>query len=476
MAGVLDEAARARAQRAGVVPLRDEDGLALLDAGRASAAPMLVAISLDAAALRAQADAGALHPILRGLELAPARSAPAAQGALVRRLASAPEGEWEAIAVEVVREHVASVLGHSSAQAIDARRPFRDLGFDSLSAVELRNRLIQATGLRIAPTVLFEIPTPQELASYLAERVREEGPALDVAAGERDSSAGTLSGLLRDAHQQGSLAEFVPVVTAASRFRPAFHSRADLDRLPPLATLAQGEGTQLICVPSFVAGSGPHQFSRLANALDGRRRVSAFSLPGFGGASHVPESWGAAIDALAASVREHVGDDRFVLVGYSIGGAAAYALARQLEDDGVQPAGLVMIDTYAPESQAEMHHVFGDVMATILNRGHALIQESVDDDGLLAMGAYFRVGEEWEPLPIEAPALLVRASEPLGDAFEAGRLRWWQLPPDVVEVEGDHFGVVDDAAGPTAEAIDAWIRGTIGEPEPAAVVEAIDSR
>jgi polyketide synthase 7 len=159
-----------------------------------------------------------------------------------------------------------------------------------------------------------------------------------------------------------------------------------------------------------------------------------------------------------------------VLVSYSHGGAPAHALARLLEDEGVVPAGLIMIDTYAPESEDERNQLFIDVMGTILDEGHALIQESVDDENLLAMGAYFRVGAEWDPVPIEAPSLLIRASEPLGDAFDGGRLPWWQLPPDVVEVTGDHFGVIDGSASETAQAIDAWVREKTGERRAAGAV------
>jgi acyl transferase domain-containing protein/NADPH:quinone reductase-like Zn-dependent oxidoreductase/acyl carrier protein len=457
MAAGLDEADRSRAERLGIVALSDEEGLALFDAARGAAQPALVPAGLDTAALRPQAKAGVLPPILRGLVRAPAREPSDAEGSLARRLADAPEAEHEAIVLDVVVSHVASVLGHGSGESIDPTRPFKDLGFDSLSAVELGNRLSQATGLRIQPAAALEIPTAKALAEYLAGRLCDGSARPDAAPAETPSAGGTLSALLRGAHEQGSLVDFVPMVRAASKFGPAFHSAADLERLPSLVSLSRGEGTQLICVPSFFAGSGPHQFARLASGFEGVRDVSAFTMPGFRDGEPVPATWTAVIDALAASIREAAADDAFALVGYSIGAAAAHALARRLEDDGVFPAGLVMIDTYAPKSQDEMHQVFGRVMATILDEGHALIQESVDDEDLLAMGAYFRVGAEWEPLPIEAPSLLVRASEPLGDAFENGRLASWQLPPDVVEVAGDHFGLIDEAADETARAIDAWV-------------------
>jgi thioesterase domain-containing protein/acyl carrier protein len=479
MAEGLDDADRARGQRMGMTPLSDEDGLALLDTASAAADPLLVPVGVDMTALRALATAGVLPAMLEGLVRAPARETSGGpQGSLAQRLAGAPESEWEPIVVDLVMSHVASVLGHGSAEAIDSQREFKELGFDSLAAVELRNRLAKATGLRIQPTAAFDLPTPHALATHLAERVREESPEAGVEGrpAEPSSTDGTLAALLRGAHEQGSLAEFVPMVKAASKFAPAFRSAADLERLPSLVSLARGEGTQLICVPTFLAGSGSHQFARLAKCLDGVRAVSAYSLPGFRPGEPVPGSWNALIEALAESLREAAGGDPFVLAGYSHGGAPAHALARLLEDQGVFPAGLVMIDTYAPESQDEIDQLFANVMGTILEKGHELVQESVDDDNLLAMGAYFRVGAEWEPAPIEAPRLLVRASQKLGDAFEAGRLPSWQMPPDVVEVTGDHFGLVDESAGETAQVIDAWVREHTGEARSTRDAQAAEAR
>jgi thioesterase domain-containing protein len=297
------------------------------------------------------------------------------------------------------------------------------------------------------------------MATYLVQRVRDASAGLDAARAATPGADGTLTTLLRQAHEHNSLGDFVPVLLAASRFRPAFRSAAELDRPPALVSLARGDATQLVCIPSFLAGSGPHQFARLAAGFGGARSVSAFSLPGFRTGEAAPATWSAAVDALAASVREAVAaDGEFALVGYSIGGALAHALTRRLEDDGVSPAGLVMIDTYAPEAQDEMGDVFASVMGTLLDTGHELIEEAIDDDDLMAMGTYARLMGGWEPLPIETPALLVRASEPLGDAYEAGRLPWWQLPRDVVEVTGQHFGLIGESAAETARAIDAWVR------------------
>jgi polyene macrolide polyketide synthase len=462
-----DPEAQERMGRLGAYPISDGEGRALLDAAAKAGGAMLVPAALNTRALGSLKEAGVLPPILGGLARTETRETQnRSRVSLAKRLAGAPESEWRAIVVDLVLGEVATVLGHASAETIDPEREFKELGFDSLAAIELRNRLTQSTGLRIQPTVAFDLPTPMALATYLADRVAEEAPSAQADGGSPkvSSDAGTLAALLRGAHDQDALPDFVPLVIEASRFLPAFHSPDDLERPPSLVSLASGEGTQLICVPSFLAGSGSHQFVRLAGCLDGVRPISALALPGFRPGELVPGSWNILIEALAASTREAVGDDPFVLVSYSHGGAPAHALAHLLEDQGVLPSGLVMIDTYAPEAEDERNQLFIDVMGTILDKGHALLQEALDDDNLLAMGAYFRVGIEWDPVPIETPSMLIRASEPLGDAFEGGRLPEWQLPPEVVEVTGDHFGLIDKSASRTAQAIDTWVRETIGEP------------
>ncbi|MER7013153.1 type I polyketide synthase [Saccharopolyspora sp. NPDC000359] len=171
----LDEADRARLNRSGIAALSTSDSLALLDAAGATGAPALVPVRLDHAALRAQAAEGMLPPILRGLVRVPARraagAAPAGTSALQERLAGLPEADRHQLLLELVRGHVAAVLGHASGAAVDSDRAFKDLGFGSLTAVELRNRLNAATGLRLPATLAFDHPTPTALARALGEKL-----------------------------------------------------------------------------------------------------------------------------------------------------------------------------------------------------------------------------------------------------------------------------------------------------------------
>jgi polyene macrolide polyketide synthase len=167
MTGELSEGDRARLARAGINPLSRELGLELFDLARDSGEALLVPIDLDTSPLRALAKAGMLPAILRGLVRMGTRRASDTKGSLARKLAQAPEAEWDAVIAELVRDHVAGVLGHASAAAVDPLSAFQDLGFDSLAAVELKNRLGQATGLKLPATMIFDHPTPAAVATYL---------------------------------------------------------------------------------------------------------------------------------------------------------------------------------------------------------------------------------------------------------------------------------------------------------------------
>ncbi|WP_461012568.1 acyl carrier protein, partial [Streptomyces capparidis] len=153
MTGHMDQTALLRMARGGVVGLPAELGRDLFDLGTHAAEPLLVTARLDLTALRAQAGDGTLHPMLRGLVRAPRRTAAAARTdaagtSLARRLAGLTPGDQEHEVLGVIRDCVALVLGYASDRTVDTDRTFKELGFDSLLAVELRNRLGEASGLR----------------------------------------------------------------------------------------------------------------------------------------------------------------------------------------------------------------------------------------------------------------------------------------------------------------------------------------
>ncbi|WP_063771147.1 type I polyketide synthase, partial [Streptacidiphilus neutrinimicus] len=180
MAGELAEADSRRMTRA-VAALSEAEGLALLDTGLGLPDPVLLPARLDLGQLRAQAaESGEVPALLRGLIRPPARrTAGAAEAdpgaALVRQLTGLAAEEQERVLLDVVRGQVAAVLGYAGAAAVQATAGFRELGFDSLTAVELRNRLNAVTGLRLPATLVFDYPSPAELAGQLRTALPLDG-------------------------------------------------------------------------------------------------------------------------------------------------------------------------------------------------------------------------------------------------------------------------------------------------------------
>ncbi|MFI2646038.1 SDR family NAD(P)-dependent oxidoreductase, partial [Streptomyces sp. NPDC018610] len=178
MTGELADVDRARIARSGLAPLSSEEALALFDTAVAADGALTAPVRFDTAALSA-AEAP-LPALLRGLvrgstgrrtrATATGRSTTAESG-LARQLAGRPEDEQLAALSEFVRGHVATVLGHGSATAVEESRAFKELGFDSLTSVELRNRLNAATGLRLPATLVFDHPTPGALARHLHDEL-----------------------------------------------------------------------------------------------------------------------------------------------------------------------------------------------------------------------------------------------------------------------------------------------------------------
>jgi len=193
MTAGLSAGDRARLAGTGLAPLPAEQGLALLDASLAASGPVLAA-RWDLAAARARAGAGAGVPaVLRGLVRPPRPAAPSAGtgpaevgtastdpvAGLSGRLAGLDRAAAAEAVRDLVRAQVAAALGHGSAAAVDVDTPFRELGVDSLTAMELRNRLSVQTGLRLPATLVFNQPTVTGLSDHLLRELVPAPPAPD---------------------------------------------------------------------------------------------------------------------------------------------------------------------------------------------------------------------------------------------------------------------------------------------------------
>ncbi|QKW09724.1 SDR family NAD(P)-dependent oxidoreductase [Streptomyces sp. NA04227] len=169
----LAEADVRRMARSGIKALSGDQGLALLDAARATGEPVVFPLRLDTGNM---AEGDEVPYLLRAFAGTPVRRSAAGtdksgneQGSepLAVRLAPLSESEQDDFLLTLVRTHVAAVLGYDDPRTVGERRPFADIGFDSLRALQLRNRLGAATGLRLSPTLVFDYPTPVALGRHL---------------------------------------------------------------------------------------------------------------------------------------------------------------------------------------------------------------------------------------------------------------------------------------------------------------------
>ncbi|MEV6196135.1 type I polyketide synthase [Streptomyces sp. NPDC051920] len=173
MSADISEADVQRLQGRGVRPLSSQEGLALFDAALAAGRPVLVPALLN---LRAGAAAQTGSPLLR--TLARTTAAPGGPASpqntdvpLAQQLGSLPADEAQSVLLDAVRTQTALVLGHADTGRVAPAVTFKTLGIDSLTALELRNRLAAATGLKLPATLVFDHPTPTAVARFLGTRI-----------------------------------------------------------------------------------------------------------------------------------------------------------------------------------------------------------------------------------------------------------------------------------------------------------------
>ena len=441
-----------RMARSGFPPLTAAQGAELFDAALATGRSLVVPMRVDRQALAAQTDA--LPPLLRDLlPLRVRRTAVAVRHG--ETLTGLPPAERLARLLDLIRTEVATVLGHTGSEAISADRPFTELGFDSLTAVELRNRLATLTGTRLPATVVFEHPTSAGLAAYVNAQIDDDDGADRPAAPQ--NAPDLVTRVYRQALADGRTTDGDEFLMSLARLRPTFQSRADLDGGPAPVRLATGGGrTRLVCLAPVVPLTGDRVYYRLASEFQGNRDVSSLTPVGFTAGESLPASSEALVTVLAEAIAEHVDGSPFALVGHSSGGLLAFEVGKRLAARGVLPTAAVLMDTYAIDD-VRLAEFQREMAESMYSRSDAA-PEAIDHASLSAHVWTCALFEDWRTEPVPFPTLLMRASEPLASGRDD---RGWQTSLEhvtaVVDVPGNHFTLADERIATTAEAIDGWL-------------------
>jgi acyl transferase domain-containing protein/NADP-dependent 3-hydroxy acid dehydrogenase YdfG/acyl carrier protein len=449
-----------RMTRQGLPPLSGDEGPELFEAALRSGEPCVVPLPVDIAALRARTDE--VPALLRGLApVARRRAMASAPGAdpVRARLAGLGEADQVRVLEDLIRSFAAILLGYGDGDAIDAERDFLESGFDSLSAMELRNSLNEATGLRLPPMVVFDNKNPANLARWLQSELAVT--AGEPVAGEQPPAAAALDGvadLFRDAVLGGRTVAGFELLRSVANLRPSFTGPGDAGDLPAAVGLADGPGrTRLICLATPMATGGPHQHARLVTSWRGVRTVTAIPLLGFGAEEPLPSTAEAAVAVVAESVLAAAGGEPFVLLGYSSGGSLAYSVAGHLEQAGARPAGVVMLDSFSVRGDGAglpLDELAKGVLAKESSYGR------FDSARLSGMGRWFDLVPLLAQDGIDAPVLFVQCAEaffggtPEDDGWRATPVH----PPHTLRtIAADHFSVIEDKADETAGIVEDWL-------------------
>ncbi|ONM46027.1 hypothetical protein B0T44_23195 [Nocardia donostiensis] len=446
MTAHLAGADAARMSRAGVVPLTVDQGMALFDAAMRQDLAAVLAVRLHRSKLAALAE---MVPALR--ELAPAATQPATVAdnpdQLRAELTGLDEAGQERMLQQLIVRHAAAVLGHTD--AADVGSDFTSAGFDSLTAMELRNALTAATGVQLSPLAIFEHPGPAPLARYLRGRLTTKTETGDTEIAE----------LFRHALTAGQVMQGCELLRAAARLRPVFERTGERSGTPAGVRLTDGEhGPHLvfICAPLFT-GRADH-YARIVAELGPEHRISAVPLSGFGTGEPLPSDADAALTLLTETVLELVGDEPFVLIGHSSGGTLAAAVAKRLPGSRLDSLILLdsfLIDTADPVFDALVAKVF-DMAATV---------GDFTSTSLTGMLTWLDLVPQVQGGAAETDTLFVQCSTPVFQTTAPGAneptpvlAQPWSSAQTLDVVATDHFSLCGDDAGKAAEAIERWLR------------------
>jgi polyketide synthase 12 len=463
----LSERDHRRFTAAGASGFSNEEGLALFDATATLGDALIIPARLNLHAPRTRPEE--ISPLLRGLVRATKRrQVQAGTGAgegLRRRLLELDHTARERLLLDLVRTHVAAVLGQTSPELLDTNRAFKDLGFDSLTTVELRNRIIAVTGIRFDVATLFENATVARLAEFLETKIIEtsgnetKSPMVGtVGAVRRELERPTdiLVSLYLSALDSGRLEAGMGMLDGMAALLPRFNSVEDSSK-PRMIRLAHGKSPlELFCMIPPVAPVLDAAYSQFASHFPMEVNVSSWRPLGFADGELIPANPEILFQVYGDELLRNANPDCLVLVGHSSGGWIAHGIAEYLVDIDKPPAAVVLLDTYWPGSISEDREAFRE-----LAKHFELVTDDTSSLGrqLVAMGGYIGIFNNWRPRQVEVPILQVVASEYMSGRPKSTEMQWRPESSNrhAVNVPGDHFTLISTYAESTAQTVCDWI-------------------
>ncbi|MFC3512280.1 SDR family NAD(P)-dependent oxidoreductase [Amycolatopsis halotolerans] len=427
----------ARVARQGFAPMAAEQALSGFDAAVELDRPAVVVTALRELGREASELLSDLpRPTRRGAAVDSENDDDTDLAALLGK----PAGERLEALSELVRTHAAAILGHSGPGDVRPDQPFPQAGFDSLASVELRTRLANAVGARVAATALLDHPTPVSLARHLDTVLGGAAEPRSTAA-QPESFVATVLTAWRD----GDEARARRLLDAAARQRPAGGLPA-----PAWQRLTSAPAPlRMVCVPPIITSDVASPYDRLAADLEGSGELWTARLPGFLENEPVPRSLADLCETWARALPGDPAEPLFLL-GHSSGGLLAHCLAEVLRQQGTTVRGLVLLDSVSPAAAPDS--VVRETLGRLARAAAALSPAA-----LTAFHRYERLLNDWSLAPSKAPVLFVHPHD--------SRLHdLWPGQRDAHAVSGTHLSMIEEHAPETARAIRHWL----GRQRPAA--------
>ncbi|WP_394848509.1 amino acid adenylation domain-containing protein [Pendulispora brunnea] len=459
----LGDAELARMARAGLGALSAPAGMQLLESALHAGDTVAVTAALEFGPMRAafERSHGGIPPLLaRLLRPSSPTRAPSVQPDARARLNLLSETERRAAVLDLVREEAAKGLGLRSGADIAPHRPLLELGLNSVMALEIRRQLGARLGLSLPATLLFECPTPEQIADRAIREMNFDipTPKQQVAQATNNEDA-----LVPNVERLGAIGEFdlaFELVGVSSRIRRVRErkSQQPASRTQAVKLAAGQSGPSVMCFPTTTPPTGSIQYARFANAFAGQRDVWALPNPGFARGEHLPEDRASIVRMHAENVVQCANGAPFLLVGCSSGGWIAHATAEHLERIGILPAAVFLLDTYRMRDITEgigaaFRRAWLSELPGIPRTEHEFT----------AMPWYTSLFQDWEPARLACPTLFLRVTEPvpgMEGEIVPGSGCWqphWAGANSVVDLPGTHFTILTEQADTAARLVEEWL-------------------